>query len=64
MRHPPGLKGFLLALALLLGLILGLILNNKGLKLRNFYRTLLIVSWALPGVITVQVWVALPSCAT
>jgi hypothetical protein len=36
MRHPPGLKGFLLALALLLGLILGLILNNKGLKLRNF----------------------------
>ena len=43
----------------LLGLILGLILNNKGLKLRNFYRTALIVSWALPGVITVQVWVAL-----
>lgn len=43
----------------LLGLILGLVLNNKGLKLRNFYRTVLIVSWALPGVITVQVWVAL-----
>ncbi|WP_117237622.1 ABC transporter permease subunit [Thermus sediminis] len=43
----------------LLGLILGLLLNNKGLKLRNFYRTVLIVSWALPGVITVQVWVAL-----
>ncbi|WP_347240614.1 ABC transporter permease subunit [Thermus sp.] len=43
----------------LLGLVLGLILNNKGLKLRNFYRTVLIVSWALPGVITVQVWVAL-----
>ncbi len=43
----------------LVGLLLGLILNNKGLKLRNFYRTALIVSWALPGVITVQVWVAL-----
>ena len=43
----------------LLGLILGLILNNKGLKLRNFYRTVLIISWALPGVITVQVFVAL-----
>ncbi|GGM98603.1 maltose ABC transporter permease [Thermus composti] len=43
----------------LLGLVLGLILHNKALKLRNFYRTALIVSWALPGVITVQVWVAL-----
>lgn len=43
----------------LVGLVLGLILNNKALKLRNFYRTVLIVSWALPGVITVQVWVAL-----
>ncbi|WP_135257121.1 ABC transporter permease subunit [Thermus caldilimi] len=43
----------------LLGLILGLVLNNKALKLRNFYRTVLIVSWALPGVITVQVFVAL-----
>lgn len=42
-----------------LGLVLGLILHNKALKLRNFYRTVLIVSWALPGVITVQVWVAL-----
>ncbi|WP_018460497.1 ABC transporter permease subunit [Thermus oshimai] len=41
------------------GLILGLILNNKALKFRNLYRTLLVVSWALPGVITVQVWVAL-----
>jgi len=43
----------------LLGLILGLVLNNKALKLRNFYRTVLIISWALPGVITVQVFVAL-----
>lgn len=43
----------------LLGLVLGLVLNNKALKLRNFYRTALIISWALPGVITVQVWVAL-----
>ncbi|WP_038058457.1 ABC transporter permease subunit [Thermus amyloliquefaciens] len=43
----------------LLGLVLGLVLHNKALKLRNFYRTVLIVSWALPGVITVQVFVAL-----
>ncbi len=43
----------------LVGLLLGVLLNNKELKLRNFYRTLLIISWALPGVITIQMWVAL-----
>ncbi|WP_456447919.1 carbohydrate ABC transporter permease [Oceanithermus sp.] len=43
----------------LVGLLLGVLLNNKDLKLRNLYRTLLIVSWALPGVITIQMWVAL-----
>ena len=43
----------------LLGLILGVLLHNKELKLRNLYRTLLIISWALPGVITIQMWVAL-----
>jgi len=43
----------------LVGLLLGVLLNNKDLKLRNFYRTLLIISWALPGVITIQMWVAL-----
>jgi arabinogalactan oligomer/maltooligosaccharide transport system permease protein len=43
----------------LVGGVLGILLNNKALRLRNLYRTLLIVSWALPGVITVQVWVAL-----
>lgn len=43
----------------LVGGILGILLNNKRLRLRNLYRTLLIVSWALPGVITVQVFVAL-----
>ncbi|WP_457630992.1 ABC transporter permease subunit [Oceanithermus sp.] len=43
----------------LVGLILGVLLNNKDLKLRNLYRTLLIISWALPGVISIQMWVAL-----
>lgn len=37
------------------GLILGLLLNNKELKLRGFYRTLLIVSWAMPIVISYQI---------
>ncbi len=43
----------------LVGLLLGVLLNNKELKLRNLYRTLLIISWALPGVISIQMWVAL-----
>lgn len=43
----------------LIGLILGLLLNNKNLRLRGFYRTILIVSWAIPIVISFQVWGAL-----
>jgi arabinogalactan oligomer/maltooligosaccharide transport system permease protein len=38
------------------GLILGLLLNNKDLKLRGFYRTTLIISWAMPVVISAQIW--------
>lgn len=38
------------------GLGLALLLNHPGLRERNVYRTLLIVPWALPGVITIQMW--------
>jgi arabinogalactan oligomer/maltooligosaccharide transport system permease protein len=38
------------------GVFIAVLLNNPDLKLRNFYRTLLIVSWALPNIITIQVW--------
>jgi len=43
----------------LLGGLLGIVLNNPRLPLRNLYRTLLVIPWALPAVITIQVWVAL-----
>jgi arabinogalactan oligomer / maltooligosaccharide transport system permease protein len=43
----------------LAGLLLGILLNNKRLKFRNFYRSILILSWAVPGVISIQMWVAL-----
>ncbi len=43
----------------LLGGLLGVLLNDKRLPLRNFYRTLLVIPWALPAVITIQMWVAL-----
>lgn len=41
------------------GLILGILLYNKRLKGRNIYRTLLFLPWAIPAVISVQMWVAL-----
>lgn len=41
------------------GLILGILLYNKRLKGRNVYRTLLFLPWAVPAVISVQMWVAL-----
>ncbi|ANE43726.1 ABC transporter permease subunit [Deinococcus puniceus] len=43
----------------LAGLILGILLYNKRLKGRNIYRTLLFLPWAIPAVISVQMWVAL-----
>ncbi|MCL5965199.1 MAG: ABC transporter permease subunit [Deinococcus sp.] len=41
------------------GLVLGLLLNNKDLKFRGFYRTALIISWAMPAVISAQIWQAM-----
>lgn len=41
---------------LVFGVLLAVLLNNPELRLRNLYRTLLILPWALPGIITIQVW--------
>ncbi len=38
------------------GVFLAVLLNNRNLRFRNLYRTLLIIPWALPSVITIQVW--------
>ncbi len=38
------------------GMFIALLLNNPNLKERNIYRTLLIIPWALPGVISIQMW--------
>ena len=43
-------------LAFALGLGLALLLNDKEIKERNVYRTLLIVPWALPAAITILAW--------
>ncbi len=38
------------------GILLAVLLNNPNLRFRNAYRTLLIIPWALPNIITIQVW--------
>lgn len=38
------------------GVLLAVLLNNPNLRGRNLYRTLLILPWALPNIITIQVW--------
>lgn len=39
-----------------LGMLLAIFFNNPNLKERNIYRSLLIIPWALPGVIAIQMW--------
>ena len=38
------------------GVFMAVLLNNPNLRFSGLYRTLLIVPWALPSVITIQVW--------
>lgn len=38
------------------GMILAMLLNNPDLKERNVYRTLLIIPWSIPFILTSQVW--------
>lgn len=40
----------------IVGVFLAVLLNNPELRFRNLYRTLLIIPWALPAIITIQVW--------
>ena len=52
-RFLPSLRFFL---NIGIGVFLAVLLNDPTMPLRNLYRTLLIVPWALPGIITIQVW--------
>lgn len=38
------------------GVLLAVMLNNPSLRFRGLYRTLLIIPWALPNIVTIQVW--------
>ncbi|MBC7231935.1 MAG: sugar ABC transporter permease [Chloroflexi bacterium] len=48
-------------LAFLTGLGLALLLNNRKLRERNLYRTILILPWAMPSTITILAWAGLLS---
>jgi arabinogalactan oligomer/maltooligosaccharide transport system permease protein len=41
------------------GMGLAMLLNHPGLRERNIYRTLLVIPWALPFILMVQVWAGL-----
>lgn len=43
-------------LQLIIAYLLAGLLNTNGLKLRNFYRTLLIFPWAMPGYVSILLW--------
>lgn len=54
--------GFMLLTTLLNvggGLLLAILLNHDRLRERNVYRTILIIPWALPSILTIQVWAGL-----
>lgn len=38
------------------GMLLALMLNHDRMVERNLYRTILIIPWALPSILTIQVW--------
>ncbi|MBM3464686.1 MAG: sugar ABC transporter permease [Armatimonadetes bacterium] len=42
--------------SLVVGMIYAMLLNRKDVSLREFYRTALIVPWAMPSFITVLMW--------
>jgi arabinogalactan oligomer/maltooligosaccharide transport system permease protein len=44
------------AIGVSVGLMLALILNTKGLRLRQVYRVVLILPWAVPNYITALIW--------
>jgi arabinogalactan oligomer/maltooligosaccharide transport system permease protein len=45
-----------MALSYIVGLLLALLLDDKNIRERNIYRTLLIIPWALPGAIAILAW--------
>ena len=45
-----------MVLQLVIAYVLACLLNVKGLRLKNFYKTLLIFPWAMPGYVSILLW--------
>ncbi len=45
----------------IVGLLLGILINNRRLKFRNVYRSILFLPWAVPAVISILMWTQLLS---
>lgn len=41
---------------LIIAYVLAVLLNNKNLKLRGFYKTILMFPWAMPGYVSILLW--------
>lgn len=47
---------FNMLLQLVIAFVLASLLNTKGLKLKGFYKTILMFPWAMPGYISILLW--------
>lgn len=45
-----------MVLQLIIAFALALLLNTKKLKFRNFYKTILMFPWAMPGYVSILLW--------
>lgn len=43
-------------ISFVIGTMLAIILNDNGIKLKKFYRTIFIIPWVIPSVITLLMW--------
>ena len=45
-----------LVLHVSIGVAVAVLLNQEGLKLKRFYRSLYIIPWAMPGLVSAMIW--------
>lgn len=43
-------------LQIIIAFVLASLLNNKAVKLRNFFKTILMFPWAMPGYVSILLW--------
>jgi len=51
--------GLVVGLSFALGLFLAITLDKKGLRFQRFYRSVLVIPWAMPGFLALLIWAGL-----